>query len=60
MRNLTCPPASGGYTKTVSEKFISFASFCSCASGISRASVKTASWFPASGTSVKASHTTYR
>ncbi len=42
----------------VSEKFSSFASGCSVSSGISRASVNTASWLPASGVSVKTSHTT--
>src|SRR6185369_11375909 len=36
------------------------ASGWSLSSGISRASVKTASWFPVSGVSVKTSATTYR
>ena len=38
-----------------SEKLISLASDCSRSSGISRASVKTASWLPANGTLVKRS-----
>jgi hypothetical protein len=52
------PPASGGRTNTVSERFISRASFCMVSSSTSRPSVKTASWLPASGTSVNTSATT--
>ncbi len=54
------PSASGGYTKTVSLNAISLASGWSRCSGISRASVKTASWFPSSGLLVNTSATTYR
>src|SRR3989442_12690734 len=60
IRILACPPLSAGYTKTVSEKFISRAIGCRRCSGTSRASVKTASWLPASGRSVKTSQITYR
>src|SRR5919109_1478519 len=56
----TCPSASGGRTKTVSLRFISRASGWSSSSGMSRASVKTASGLPASGVSVKTSATTWR
>ena len=45
----------GGRTNTVSERFVSFASACIVSSSRSRASVKTASWLPARGTSVKTS-----
>jgi hypothetical protein len=48
----------GGSTKTVSEKFVSRASACIVSGSRSRASVKTASWLPASETSVKTSTTT--
>ena len=48
----------GGSTKTVSEKFISRASDCMSSLVRSRASVKTASWLPVSGVSVKTSATT--
>ena len=58
MRMRTCPSPSFGSTNTVSEKFISFASRCISPSGTSRASVKTPSWFPSSGVSVKTSATT--
>jgi hypothetical protein len=50
--------ADAGSTNTVSAKFISRASACMSTSLRSRASVKTASWLPASGTSVKTSQTT--
>ncbi len=55
IRIFACPPSSAGYTKTVSENLVSNASRWSVSSGISRASVKTASWFPSSGRSVKTS-----
>ncbi len=55
MRIFACPPASAGYTNTVSENLVSSASRWSISSGISRASVKTASWFPSSGRSVNTS-----
>jgi hypothetical protein len=58
MRMRAWPPAAGGNTKTVSERFISRASAGRSPSGIARASVKTASWFPVSGRSVKTSQTT--
>jgi hypothetical protein len=58
IRIRACPPCSGGSTNTVSEKFISRASGWSISSGISRASVKTASWLPSRGLSVKTSATT--
>ena len=45
----------GGSTNTVSERFISRAIACMSRSVRSRASVKTASWLPASGASVKTS-----
>ena len=50
--------ACGGSTNTVSENAISFASACIVGVSRSRASVKTASWLPASGVSVKTSATT--
>ena len=50
--------ACAGRTKTVSEKPISSASACIVTGSRSRASVNTASWLPASGTSVKTSATT--
>ena len=59
IRIRTCPSAGRADRRRPSrERFISRASGCSCSSGISRASVKTASWLPASGTSVKTSATT--
>jgi hypothetical protein len=58
MRIFACPPSAGGYTKTVSLKLISRASRCRLVSGISRASVNTASWLPLSGSSVNTSTTT--
>ena len=51
-------PDRGGSTNTVSEKAISFASACIVSGSRSRASVKTASWFPCSAVSVKTSATT--
>ena len=42
-------------TKTVSDRFVSRASACIVSESRSRASVKTASWLPASGVSVKTS-----
>src|SRR5262245_29026724 len=54
------PPAAAGYTKTVSEKFISRAIGCRSVSGMRRASVKTASWLPVSGVSVTTWQLTYR
>ena len=52
------PPCSGGRTKAVSEKPISSASACIVVSSSPRASVKTASGFPVSGSTVKTSATT--
>ena len=52
------PPASAGSTNTVSEKPISSASACMVSSASPRASVKTASWLPCRGVSVKTSATT--
>jgi hypothetical protein len=60
IRMRACPPSSGGSTNTVSEKPISRARGWSRSSGSARASVKTASWLPVSGSSVKTSATTYR
>ena len=48
----------GGRTKTVSESFVSRASSCISSTVRSRASVKTASWLPVSGVSVKTSQRT--
>src|SRR5438034_287481 len=47
------PPASAGSTNVTSEKLISRASACIVSPSSPRASVKTASWFPSSGLSVK-------
>ena len=47
-----------GSTKTVSERFISRAIACIVASSRSRPSVKTASWLPVKGSSVKTSAST--
>ena len=47
----------GGRTKTLSANIISFASACIVSGSRSRASVKTAIWFPVSGVSVKTSMT---
>ena len=58
MRIRTCASPSPGYTNTDSLSAISFASGWSRSSGISRASVKTASWLPSSGLSVNTSATT--
>ena len=58
IRIRACPPDSGGSTKTVSDRFSSRASRCISSSSSPRASVKTASGFPASGVSVKTSATT--
>ena len=58
IRIRACPPDSGGSTKTVSEKFISRASFNIVSSSTPRPSVKTASWFPVKASSVKTSATT--
>jgi hypothetical protein len=58
MRIRACPPAAAGSTNTLSEKFISRARACMSPSSRSRASVKTASWLPVSGRSVKTSQTT--
>jgi len=58
IRIRACPPASAGSTNVVSEKPISSASACMRSGPISRASVKTASWFPASAVSVNTSTTT--
>jgi len=59
MRILTSASAVvAGSTKTDSERFVSRASACMSASPRSRASVKTASAFPARGSSVKTSATT--
>ena len=55
IRIRTVPPSRGGRTKTVSERPSSSASSCIVTSSRSRASVKTASWLPASGRSVKTS-----
>jgi hypothetical protein len=54
----TWPSASGGSTKTLSEKFISLASFCIVSSSSPRPSVNTASWLPVRAVSVKTSATT--
>ena len=43
IRIRACPPCAAGYTNTVSDKFISRAIACSSFSGMSRASVNTAS-----------------
>jgi len=51
------PPRSGGSTKVDSAKFISRARRCICSAERDRASVKTPSWFPSSGMSVKTSAT---
>ncbi len=58
IRMRACPPLSGGKTNTVSERFISRARTCMVSSSTSRPSVKTASWLPVSGVSVKTSATT--
>ena len=55
MRIRAVPPASAGSMKTVSEKPISSASACIVSASSPRASVKTASWLPVSGVSVKTS-----
>ena len=54
------PSAAAGSTNTVSEKPISRASACIVPSSRPRASVKTASWLPASRVDVKTSATTKR
>ena len=53
----SAPSACGGSTKTVSDRFVSRASRCIVSESRSRASVKTASWLPASAVSVKTSTT---
>src|SRR5512134_1624981 len=60
IRMRAVPPPSAGRTNVVSEKPISRASACIVSASSSRASVKTASWFPASARSVKTSTTTNR
>ena len=60
IRTRAVPPSSAGRTNVVSEKPISRASACIVPASSSRASVKTASWFPASARSVKTSTTTKR
>ena len=60
IRTRACLPSSAGSTKVVSEKPTSSASACMVSCIEPRASVKTASWLPASGVSVKTSTTRKR
>ena len=59
MRIRASPPASGGSTKTVSDRFSSRASGCISSAGTSSPEVNTASGLPSSGRSAKTSSTTY-
>ena len=55
MRTRASPPASGGSTNVVSERFISLAMACICTAVSPSASGNTASGLPANGRSVNTS-----
>jgi hypothetical protein len=57
IRTRASPPCSAGSTKTVSERFSSRAIRCIAGASNREPSLKTASWLPSSGVSVKTSRT---